>query len=60
MTLGLDLTAIDTTAEFKLGTIIDNIGVDGPCKSYKYIQYDAGTAAAAGVAGEVVLLDALR
>lgn len=53
MTLGLDLTAIDTTAEFKLGTVIDNIGVDGPCKAYKYVKYDAATAAVAGVAGEV-------
>ena len=53
MTLGLDLTAIDTTAEFKLGTIIEDIGVNGPCKTYKYIKYDAATAAVAGVAGEV-------
>ena len=53
MALGLDLTAIDTTAEFKLGTIIDDIGTDGPCKAYKYIKYDAATAAVAGVAGEV-------
>lgn len=52
MTLGLDLTAIDTTAEFKLGTVIENIGVEGPCKAYKYIKYDAATAAVAGVAGE--------
>ena len=26
MTIGLDLTAVDTTAEFKLGTVMSNIG----------------------------------
>ena len=51
--LGLNLTEQSATPEFKLGTIFKDIGTDGPCKTYKYIQYDAGTAAAVGVAGEV-------
>ena len=51
--LGLDLTAIDTTAKFKLGTIVGDIGTTGPQKSYRYVQYNAATAAIAGVAGEV-------
>lgn len=51
--IGLDLTAIDTTAQFKLGTIAGDIGTEGPQKEYKYIKYDAATAAVAGVAGEV-------
>jgi len=51
--MGLDLTAIDTTAKFKLGTIAGDIGTLGPEKLYKYVQYEAGAAAVAGVAGEV-------
>lgn len=51
--IGLDLTAIDTVAKFKLGTIAGNIGTEGPQKTYKYIKYEAATAAVAGVAGEV-------
>jgi hypothetical protein len=51
--LGLDLSAIDATAEFKLGTCAGDIGTDGPQKMYKYVKYDAATAAVAGVAGEV-------
>ena len=51
--LGLDLTANDATAQFKLGTIAGNIGEEGPQKLYKYVQYNAATAAVAGVAGEV-------
>lgn len=50
--IGLDLTAIDTTAQFKLGTIIGDIGTEGPQKCYKYVMYEAATAAVAGVAGE--------
>lgn len=51
--IGLDLTANDATAQFKLGTIAGDIGETGPQKSYKYVQYNAATAAVAGVAGEV-------
>ncbi len=51
--IGLDLTAIDSTKQFKLGTIAGDIGADGPQKLYKYVQYEAATAAIAGVAGEV-------
>lgn len=56
MTLGLDFSTIRTSAEgpeFKLGTVMSDNGVNGPCKTYKYIQYDTGAAGAAGVAGEV-------
>ena len=52
--IGLDLSAIDTTEVFKLGTIAGNIGAEGPQKLYNYIKYEAATAAVAGVAGEVV------
>ena len=51
--IGLDLTAIDTVAQFKLGTIAGDIETTGPQKMYKYVQYNAATAAVAGVAGEV-------
>ena len=51
--IGLGLTAIDATAQFKLGTIAGDIGTDGPQKMYRYIQYEAGAAAVPGVAGEV-------
>ena len=51
--IGLDLDVIDTTKQFKLGTLAGDIGTDGPQKKYKYIQYEAATAAVAGVAGEV-------
>ena len=47
--IGTLLTARDTTAAYTLGTIVEEAGG----KSYKYIQYDAATAAVAGVAGEV-------
>jgi len=51
--LGLDLTTIDSAAEFKLGTIAGDIGTAGSQKGYKYIKYENGAAATAGVAGEV-------
>ena len=51
--LGLGLTAIDASAKFKLGSIVSDIGTNGPSKSYRYIKYEAATAAVAGVAGEV-------
>lgn len=51
-TIGLDLTAIDTTQKFKLGTVATDVVAAGT-KSYKYIKYEEATAAVAGVAGEV-------
>lgn len=54
--LGLDFSTVRTSAEgpeFKLGTVMSDNGVNGPCKKYKYVKYDAATAAAAGVTGEV-------
>lgn len=47
--IGLDLTRIDSSPEFKLGELAQQD--DG--KVYKYIKYEAATAAVAGVAGEV-------
>lgn len=47
--LGMDLTAIDATAKFEPGSI----GRTEDGKLYKYVQYEAGAAAVAGVAGEV-------
>lgn len=50
--IGIDLTSIDTTKKFALGTVVQYEGG----KSYKYIQYENGTAAVAGVAGEVAYI----
>jgi len=50
--IGIDLTANDATAQFYLGTIISQPD-SGVMKKYKYIQYNAASAAVAGVAGEV-------
>jgi len=47
--IGMDLTAIDTSAKFKLGSI----GQTNDGKLYKYVKYEAATAGVAGVAGEV-------
>lgn len=47
--VGMDLTAIDTTPGFTLGSL----GQDANGKIYKYVKYEAATAAVAGVAGEV-------
>ena len=50
--LGIDVTAQSTTPEFipgQLGAVTDSTGT----KLYKYLKYDDGTAAVAGVAGEV-------
>ena len=46
---GMDLTRIDTTAEFTLG----GLGQTSDGKVYKYVKYEEATAATAGVAGEV-------
>ena len=51
--IGIDLTAIDTTAEFRLGSVFTHETSAGT-KKYKYVQYDAASAATAGVAGEAV------
>ena len=47
--MGILLTNIDTTAQFTLG----EIGQTSDGKVYKYIKYENGAAAVAGVAGEV-------
>ena len=47
--MGMILDTIDTTAQFTLG----EIGQASNGKVYKYIQYENGAAAVAGVAGEV-------
>jgi hypothetical protein len=50
--LGIDPTAQSATPEFvpgSLGAVTDSTGT----KIYKYLKYDDGTAAVAGVAGEV-------
>jgi hypothetical protein len=47
--VGLDLTTIDSTPKFRLGQTAQQ--EDG--KVYKYVKYEAGAAAVAGVAGEV-------
>lgn len=46
---GVVLTNIDSTAEFAVGTLY----TDDDGKGYRYYLYNAGTAAIAGVAGEV-------
>ncbi|MDB4725950.1 hypothetical protein OAF54_00845 [bacterium] len=46
---GVDLTRIDSSAEFSVGQ--EYTAADG--KTYRYYKYNAGTAAIAGVAGEV-------
>ena len=51
--IGLDVTATDDVAKFKPGTIFEDIGVDGPVKSYKYVQYNDGAGAVAAVIGQV-------
>ena len=50
--LGLDVTAIDTTAKFKVGTVFSDIGVDGPEKCYKYVLFNNGTGNVAAVVGD--------
>jgi hypothetical protein len=52
MSIGIDLSANDASAEWTLGTVITHETAAGT-KKYKYIQYNAATAALAGVAGEV-------
>jgi hypothetical protein len=51
--VGMDLTQVDTTAEFELGSV----GQTSDGKEYRYCQYEAGSAATAGVAGEVAYYD---
>lgn len=46
---GINLTQIDTAAQHKVGSV----GMTDDGKIYKYLQYEAGTAAISGVAGEV-------
>lgn len=47
--IGMDLTAIDTTQKFTLGSL----GQTQDGKIYKYVKYEAAAAAIAGVAGQV-------
>ena len=47
--IGVDLTVIDSSPQFKLGELAQQD--DG--KIYKYVKYEAASAATAGVAGEV-------
>ncbi len=47
--MGMELDRIDTTPQFTLG----EIGQTSDGKVYKYIKYENGAAAVAGVAGEV-------
>lgn len=51
--LGLDITATDDTAKFKLGTVFTDIGTEGPEKAYKYVQYNSGAGTIAAVLGQV-------
>jgi len=53
MSLGLDITAVSATPEFKLGTVIKDIGANGPEKCYKYVQYNAGVGVVAAVSGQI-------
>ena len=48
--LGIDVTSVSDTAEFRLGQ--HGAVVGAPTKLYKYVQYDTGSAGAAAVAGE--------
>lgn len=47
--LGMDLTAVDTTAKFEAGSI----GRTDDGKLYKYVQYDTGAGSVAAVAGNI-------
>jgi len=51
--VGMELDQVDTSATFELGSI----GQTSDGKEYRYCQYEAGTAAVAGVAGEVAYYD---
>jgi hypothetical protein len=51
--LGINLSANDSVAQFKLGTVVGNIGVAGPQKEYKYVQYSNAAGSVAAVAGNV-------
>ena len=48
--LGIDITSVSDTAEFRLGQHGAVIG--SPTKLYKYVQYDTGSVGTAAVAGE--------
>tara|TARA_Y100001938_G_C8036438_1_gene403605 strand:+ start:63 stop:530 length:468 start_codon:yes stop_codon:yes gene_type:complete len=48
--LGIDPTEVHDSAQFLLGQ--HGAVVGSPSKVYKYVQYDTGSAGAAGVAGE--------
>ncbi len=48
--LGIDVSSVSDTAEFRLGQHGAVIG--SPTKLYKYVQYDTGSVGTAAVAGE--------
>ena len=48
--LGIDVTSVSDTAEFRLGQHGAVIG--SPTKLYKYVQYDTGSVGTSAVAGE--------
>ena len=48
--LGIDVTSVSDTAEFKLGQ--HGAVIDSPTKLYKYIQYDTGSVGSDAEAGE--------
>ena len=50
---GMNITQVDTSETFDLGSV----GRTSDGKLYRYCQYEAGTAAVSGVAGEVAYYD---
>ena len=56
--IGMKVDQIDTSIQFTLGAIGMLAAKDSTsAKKYKYIKYEAGTAAVAGVTGEVCYYD---
>lgn len=51
--LGIDITQVDTTRQYKLGTVHEVQSTTGPMKVYKYVQYDTGAGSVAAVSGQV-------
>ncbi|MBL4752021.1 MAG: hypothetical protein JKY52_00260 [Flavobacteriales bacterium] len=55
--VGLITDRIDTSKKYTLGLVFEQNLDATETKKFKYIQYEAGTAAVAGVAGEVCYYD---
>lgn len=51
--IGVNLTQVDSTRQFKLGTVYEVQSTTGPMKAYKYVQYDTGAGGVAAVVGQV-------